>query len=122
VTERLERRDPVGSELDSTALGRYISLTRTHESRVPMSDRREARLRPEFAALYPGLRPDVWYSAAWLSARQFARTRCDGVATEIASVLSDQHFEFRGGRPRRLRAVEESASELPRPSKRSGGV
>jgi hypothetical protein len=89
-----------------------------------MSARREARLRPEFAALYPGLRPDVWYSAAWLSARQFARTRCDGVASEIASILSDQHFEFRGGRPRGLRraSVEESASELPKPSKRSGAV
>lgn len=87
-----------------------------------MSARREARLRPEFAALYPGLRPDVWHSAAWLSARQFARTRCDGVAREIASMLSDQHFEFRGGRPRGFRAVEESASELPRPSKGSGAV
>jgi hypothetical protein len=89
-----------------------------------MSARREARLRPEFAALYPGLRPDVWYSAAWLSARQFARTRCDGVASEIASMLSDQHFEFRGGRPRGFRAaaVEEPASELPKPSKGSGAV
>jgi hypothetical protein len=89
-----------------------------------MSARREARLRPEFAALYPGLRPDVWYSAAWLSARQFARMRCDGVASEIASILSDQHFEFRGGRPRGFRgaSAEESASELPRPSKRPDAV
>jgi hypothetical protein len=68
-----------------------------------MSDRREARLKREFADQYPGLSPDVWYSAAWLSARQFARTKCDGVAAEIAAVLNDQHFEFRGGRPRRLR-------------------
>jgi len=84
-----------------------------------MSARREARLKPEFADLYPGLRPDVWYSAAWLSARQFARTRCDGVASEIAAILSDQHFEFRGGRPRRLRgsSADESGSELPGPSK-----
>jgi hypothetical protein len=89
-----------------------------------MSARREARLRPQFAELYPGLRPDVWYSAAWLSARQFARTPCDGVASEIAAILSDQHFEFRGGRPRRFRgaSVERSASELPKPSKGSGAV
>lgn len=87
-----------------------------------MSTRREARLKPEFADLYPGLRPDVWYSAAWLSARQFARTRCGGVASEIAAILSDQHFEFRGGRPRRLRESSsgESASELPEPSKGHG--
>jgi hypothetical protein len=89
-----------------------------------MSARREARLKPGFADLYPGLRPDVWYSAAWLSARQFARTRCDGVATEIAAILSDQHFEFRGGRPRRLRGppADESASALPEPSKGHGAV
>ena len=81
-----------------------------------MTARREARLKREFADQYPGLRPDVWYSAAWLSARQFARTPCDGIATEIAAVLNDQHFEFRGGRPRRLRQAEdEEAPEAPAP-------
>jgi hypothetical protein len=85
-----------------------------------MSARREARLKPQFADLYPGLRPDVWYSAAWLSARQFARTKCDGAASEIATILSDQHFDFRGGRPRRRRgaSAEEPAPELPEPPKR----
>jgi hypothetical protein len=68
-----------------------------------MTTRREARLKPEFAELYPGIRPGNWYSAAWLSARQFARTQCDGMASSIAQVLDEHHFEFRGGRPRRLR-------------------
>jgi hypothetical protein len=82
-----------------------------------MPDRREVRLKPEFADLYPGLSPDVWYSAAWLSARQFARTRCDGGAMSIAEVLNDQHFEFRGGRPRRLRqAPLEGESAAPEPA------
>ena len=76
-----------------------------------MTARREARLKREFADQYPGLRPDVWYSAAWLSARQFARTKCDGAAAEIAAVLNDQHFEFRGGRPRRLRDRSEDGTE-----------
>ena len=76
-----------------------------------MTSRREARLRPEFAELYPGLRPDVWYSAAWLSARQLARIQCDGVAASIAEVLNGSHFEFRGGRPRGLR---EASSEEPK--------
>jgi hypothetical protein len=67
-----------------------------------MPTRREARLKPEFAELYPGIRPGNWYSAAWLSARQFARVPCDGAASSIAQVLDEQHFEFRGGRPRRL--------------------
>jgi len=85
-----------------------------------MTPRREARLKPQFAALYPGLRPMAWYSAAWLSARQFARTRCDGGATSIAEVLNEQHFEFRGGRPRRLREAESEHPE-PESSMPSGG-
>ena len=46
-----------------------------------MSTAREARLKPEFVHLYPGLEPGVWYKAAWISARQFARQPCDGVAS-----------------------------------------
>jgi hypothetical protein len=71
-----------------------------------MKNEREARLKPEFAHLYPGLKPRTWYNAAWLSARQFARVPCDGRATSIAKMLNDSHFEFRGGRPRRNRAAE----------------
>lgn len=62
---------------------------------------REARLRPEWADLYPGMRPDVWHVAAELvphvlrhrltSERQWEFTR---------RILDDDHFEFRGGRPR----------------------
>ena len=77
-----------------------------------MTSRREARLRPDFAELYPGLRPDVWYSAAWLSARQLARTRCDGVAASIAEILNGRHFDFRGGRPRGIRASSEEEPKL----------
>jgi hypothetical protein len=66
-----------------------------------MTSDREARLKPEFAHLYPGLKPRIWYSAAWLSARQFARIPCDGQAASITAMLNDSHFEFRGGRPRR---------------------
>jgi hypothetical protein len=86
-----------------------------------MPVRREVRLKAEFAAHYPGLRPDIWYSAAWLSARQFARTRCDGMAGSIAEVLNDQHFEFRGGRPRRLRQLplEDERSESEQPADRA---
>jgi len=65
-----------------------------------MSSAREARLKPEFAYLYPGLTPGVWYKAAWLSARQFAREPSDGGAASIARMVDEQHFEFRGGRAR----------------------
>jgi hypothetical protein len=76
-----------------------------------MPSDREARLKREFAHLYPGLKPGVWYKAAWLSARQFARVKCDGRASSMASVVNETHFEFRGGRPRAKRG---SASEKPR--------
>jgi hypothetical protein len=68
-----------------------------------MKTQREARLKAEFAALYPGLKPGLWYNAAWLSARQFARLPCDGKAASVANMVKDSHFEFRGGRPRRVR-------------------
>ncbi len=64
-----------------------------------MPNEREARLKREFARLYPGLKPGVWYKAAWLSARQFARMPCDGRAESMASVVNEHHFEFRGGKP-----------------------
>jgi hypothetical protein len=88
-----------------------------------MTSRREARLKTAFAGLYPGLRPGVWYSAAWLSARQLARTPCDGAATSIAEVLNEEHFEFRGGRPRRLRSPSDDTGETEAadPSQRRGG-
>jgi hypothetical protein len=66
-----------------------------------MRNQREARLKPEFAHLYPGLKPRTWYNAAWLSARQFARVPCDGRAASIEAMLDDTHFEFRGGVRRR---------------------
>jgi hypothetical protein len=62
---------------------------------------REARLRPEWAHLYPGLDSDVWTVAA-----QFVplvlRHRLQGQPTwEFTQrILVDDHFEFRGGRAR----------------------
>jgi hypothetical protein len=76
-----------------------------------MPSEREARLKRDFAHLYPGLKPGVWYNAAWLSARQFARTKCDGRADSMAKVVNETHFEFRGGRPRRRRGL---GAEKPR--------
>ena len=62
---------------------------------------REARLRPEWADLYPGVRPEVWHVAAEL-VPQMLRHKLQHQATwEFARrILVDDHFEFRGGRPR----------------------
>ena len=75
---------------------------------LPWTTRREARLRPEHAALYPGVGAGVWEPAAVLVDRIVAARLLRGGQLEIrARVLSDEHFEFRGGteavasRPRR---------------------
>jgi hypothetical protein len=71
-----------------------------NQSRCQM--RREARLRPEYAPVYPTLTPDVWQGAAMLSEmvaalRQLTAPR-DAVLQD--RVLPDAHFDFRGGLPR----------------------
>jgi hypothetical protein len=62
---------------------------------------REARLRPEWAKLYPGLETGGWVVAAQL-VPLVLRHRLQHEATwEFARrILVDEHFEFRGGRPR----------------------
>jgi hypothetical protein len=77
-----------------------------------MRNQREARLKPEYAHLYPGLKPRTWYKAAWLSARQFARVPCDGRAASIEAMLNEAHFEFRGG----VRRRRGSGTDKPRRS------
>jgi hypothetical protein len=60
--------------------------------------RREARLRPEHAHRYPGLRAEQWESAATLADRVLAGALLRGRDTSLwVRVLRDEHFEFRGG-------------------------
>jgi hypothetical protein len=67
-----------------------------------MDDTREAILRPKFHDKYPSLRPDRWYPACQL-AETVPKQCCPGeLQWEYGSrVLSNEHFLFRGGRPRR---------------------
>ena len=62
---------------------------------------REARLQPEWSDLYPGVAPGVWHVAAELVPhvlRHRLRHHKGGELTR--RILLDEHFEFRGGRPR----------------------
>jgi hypothetical protein len=62
---------------------------------------REARLRPEWADLYPGVAPDVWHVAAQLVPIILRHRLQDRSSWEFSErILVDEHFEFRGGRPR----------------------
>ncbi len=60
---------------------------------------REARLRPEFAHLYPVLEPDRWEPAAMMADRMVAwlLRQPDGGYVAPERVLKSEHFEFRGG-------------------------
>ncbi len=63
---------------------------------------REARLRPEFAHLYPPLTPDRWDSAAITADRVVAWLLHQPNSGLIATdrILPAEHFDFRGNVPR----------------------
>jgi hypothetical protein len=62
---------------------------------------REARLRPEWANLYPGLEAGVWKVAAQLVPLVLRLRLQDQSTWEFTSrILVDEHFEFRGGHDR----------------------
>ena len=69
---------------------------------------REARLRSEYASLYPYLEAGKWESAAVLADRVVAHTlgRPDALFVAGERALDPVHFEFRGKqqRPRFLRS------------------
>ncbi len=60
---------------------------------------REARLRPEFAHLYPGLTPGQWESAVRIAEAVLANLMLQELAETPAHerILPEEHFEFRGG-------------------------
>lgn len=77
---------------------------------------REARLRPEHAATYPGVPAGEWLPAATL-ARQILTglVSREGQPPQInARLMNDRHFEFRGGettaRPKRNSRAFDTAS------------
>ncbi|HET6579320.1 MAG TPA: hypothetical protein VFG66_13415 [Gemmatimonadales bacterium] len=60
---------------------------------------REARLRPEFAHLYPGLTPGRWEPAARIAEAVLADVLLHqmGESPPPDRPLDEAHFEFRGG-------------------------
>ena len=72
---------------------------------------REACLKPQFAELYPTVTPSVWRPAAVLAREVFLAVLAAGPHLRLPErVLNEEHFEFRGGRPR--------AGEAPQPAAR----
>jgi hypothetical protein len=58
---------------------------------------REARLKPEYAAEYPGISPDVWMSAKELAKSLVERVRARRKEGLFTRTFDPTHFEFRGG-------------------------
>ena len=59
---------------------------------------REVRLKAQFATLYPPLTPGVWEPAAEVGARMLLwQVQQHGTASLGMRLLSQEHFEFRGG-------------------------
>jgi hypothetical protein len=60
--------------------------------------RRQARLRAEYAELYPAVEAGVWIEAAEMGATLLRWISAGGTGLPLGSrLLPDQHFEFRGG-------------------------
>jgi len=59
---------------------------------------REARLRPEYASLYPSLEPGVWLPATTVGQKLLLWHLTAAVAPQGERVMGEEHFEFRGGR------------------------
>ncbi len=64
-----------------------------------MTPPREARLKPEFAGLYPDLAAGVWLLATHVVDNLASLARKDPEADLLRRVLDERHFEFRGGLP-----------------------
>jgi len=82
-------------------------------------DVRRARVRARFAGLYPEVLPGVWMSASKIvQLVRSADQRCVREMILGSRVLSDVHFEFRGGRRSRQQRTGEwtPRAEVPAPS------
>ena len=58
---------------------------------------REARLRPEYASLYPGVEPGVWLPATTVGQKLLLWHLATSVTPQGERLMAEEHFEFRGG-------------------------
>ena len=63
---------------------------------------REAKLRPEYAELYPAIEPGVWMRASDIGRQLLLWHLTAASVPDAERVMSDEHFEFRGGHQRTL--------------------
>lgn len=69
------------------------------ESQTAPTPARQARLKPQYAPLYPDVPPGAWTAATTLAQTLMAGlSNRDGPGAIVeVRLLDDEHFEFRGG-------------------------
>jgi hypothetical protein len=58
---------------------------------------REARLRPQYASLYPALEPGTWQPASAIGRQLLLWHLTAPLLPDSERLMSEEHFEFRGG-------------------------
>jgi hypothetical protein len=58
---------------------------------------REARLRPQYASLYPALEAGTWQPASAIGRQLLLWHLTAPIAPQGERLMSEEHFEFRGG-------------------------
>ena len=58
---------------------------------------REARLRPEYADLYPAVEPGVWLPATTVGQKLLIWHLAKAITPQGERLMGEDHFEFRGG-------------------------
>jgi hypothetical protein len=61
---------------------------------------REARLKPEYASLYPGVQPGVWMPASVIGQQLLLWHLTAPATPQGERLMAEEHFEFRGGQKR----------------------
>lgn len=61
---------------------------------------REARLKPEFADLYPGVQSGVWLPATVMGQQLLLWHLTQAAMPRGERLMSEEHFDFRGGQRR----------------------
>lgn len=74
---------------------------------------REARLRPEYAELYPVLSPGVWMSASDIGRQLLLWHLATARTPDGERLISEEHFEFRGGERRSGAWVNQRSVRAP---------
>ena len=61
---------------------------------------REARLKPEYATLYPGIQPGVWMPASAIGQQLLLWHLTAPDMPQGERLMAQEHFDFRGGQKR----------------------